>query len=65
MIKAVMHQNSCGCKMAAMRKELIMAAKNIAEGDPAPSSRNWSAVPTITAIIIIAYAVDSICATSS
>lgn len=53
-MKAVMHQNSWGWRMAAMRKELIMADKNIAEGEPAPSSRSWRAVPTITAIIIIA-----------
>lgn len=59
------HQNSCGCKQAAMKKELESDIKKIAEGDPIPSSPNCKAVPTITAIIIIAYAVDNICATSN
>lgn len=60
-----MHQNSCGCKQAAIKNDPESDIKNIAEGDPIPSSPNCSAVPTITAIIIIAYAVDNICATSS
>jgi hypothetical protein len=37
-----------------MKKELDNDMRKIAEGDPMPSSPNWSAVPTITAIIIIA-----------
>lgn len=48
-----------------MKKELESDIKKIAEGDPIPSSPNCRAVPTITAIIIIAYAVDNICATSN
>jgi hypothetical protein len=32
----------------------------MAEGDPMPSSPNCNAVPTITAIMISAYEVDSI-----
>lgn len=48
-----------------MKNELESAIKNMADGEPIPSSPNWSAVPTITAIIIIAYAVDNICATSN
>lgn len=48
-----------------MKNELESDIKKIADGDPIPSSPNWSAVPTITAIIIIAYAVDKICATSN
>ena len=59
------HQNSCGCKQAAMKNELESDIKKIADGDPMPSSPNCSAVPTITAIIIMAYAVDNIWATSS
>lgn len=60
-----MHQNSCGCRQAAMKNEPERAIKKMADGDPMPSSPNWSAVPTMTAIIIIAYAVDNICATNS
>lgn len=57
-----MHQNSCGCKQAAIKKEPDKAIKNMAEGEPIPSSPSWRAVPTMTAIIIIAYPVDNICA---
>lgn len=60
-----MHMNSCGCSIAAMRNELDMHMRKIAEGEPEPSSPSCSAVPTITAIIIIAYAVDRICAHNS
>lgn len=60
-----MHQNSWGCKQAAMKNELESDIKKIAEGDPMPSSPNCRAVPTITAIIIMAYAVDRIWATSN
>lgn len=65
MIPGTIHQNSCGCKHAAMKNELDNEIKNIADGDPIPSSPSCKAVPTITAIIIIAYAVDNICAHKS
>lgn len=48
-----------------MKNELIMAIRKMAEGDPKPSSPSWRAVPTNTAIMIRAYVVDNICATSS
>lgn len=37
-----------------MKKELNIDIKNMADGDPIPSSRNCSAVPTITAIMMSA-----------
>uniref|UniRef100_A0A8W7PPG4 Uncharacterized protein n=1 Tax=Anopheles coluzzii TaxID=1518534 RepID=A0A8W7PPG4_ANOCL len=37
----------------------------MADGEPMPSSPSCNAVPTMTAIMINAYTVDSICATSS
>ena len=60
MMPGMMHLNSCGCRHAAMKNEPVMAMRKIAEGDPTPSSRNCRAVPTMTAIMIRAYAVDSI-----
>ena len=54
-----MHQNSCGCRHAAMKNDPIMAIKKMADGDPIPSSPNCSAVPTMTAIMIRAQNVDS------
>ena len=51
MIAGTMHQNSWGWRQAAMKKELDMDIKNIADGEPEPSSPNCKAVPTITAII--------------
>lgn len=33
-----MHQNSCGCKQAAMKNELDRDMRKIAEGEPMPSS---------------------------
>lgn len=54
MLKNIIQENSCGCSNAAMKKELNIDIKNMAEGEPIPSSRNCKAVPTITAIIISA-----------
>lgn len=57
-----MQENSCGWRSAAIINELIMAIKNIADGDPIPSSPSCRAVPTMTAIITSAYSADRICA---
>jgi len=54
------HQNSCGCKNAAIKNDPVMDIKKIADGDPIPSSPSCRAVPTMTAIMIRAYAVDNI-----
>jgi hypothetical protein len=54
------HQNSCGWRQAAMKNELDKDIRKIAEGEPMPSSPSCKAVPTITAIMIIAYAVERI-----
>jgi len=48
-----------------MKNELDNDIKKIAEGEPIPSSPSCRAVPTITAIMIIAYAVDRIWAHKS
>lgn len=48
----IMHLNSCGCMHAAMKKEPDNATKKMNDGEPTPSSPNWSVVPTITAIMI-------------
>jgi len=55
-----MHQNSCGWRQAAIKNELDKDMRKIAEGEPIPSSPSCKAVPTITAIMIIAYAVERI-----
>lgn len=54
MMPGTMQKNSCGCRQAAMKNDPDNDIKNIAEGDPMPSSPNCRAVPTITAIMIIA-----------
>ena len=39
-VPGTMHQNSWGCKQAAMKKEPDKEIKKIADGDPIPSSPN-------------------------
>lgn len=45
------HTLTCGCNKAAMKKLPASAIKNIADGEPTPSSDNWMEVPTSTAIM--------------
>lgn len=40
MMPGTIHQNSCGCKQAAMKKDPDNDIKNIADGEPIPSSPN-------------------------
>jgi len=38
-----MHQNSCGCSNAAMKKDPEREIRKIADGEPRPSSPSYNA----------------------